>query len=62
MRSEGKAPKYGEPTAATHRLVLMKDILAKNNATTLKLYMIFYLFTRPENSIEGYDAFVMLLT
>jgi hypothetical protein len=45
MRSEGNAPKYGEPTAGfsfTTMLqhsgrVLMKDNLAKNKATTQKL-------------------------
>jgi hypothetical protein len=76
VRSEGKVPKGGEPTAGfdlhdnapAHRPVLVKDFLAKNNMTTLEhLHILpdlhpadFHPFRRLKSALKD-CAFVMAL-
>ena len=60
MRSEGNGPKNGD-NAPAHRSVSVKDLLAKNNVTTLDhppysscLFPAdFYLFARLKSALKG---------
>jgi len=77
MQSEGNAPKNGEPTVgfsfttlpAAHRSVLVKDVLAKSNVTTLEHppYSAdlgpadIYLFHPPKSALKG-RRFLIVLT
>lgn len=77
MRSEANAPENGAPTVdfsyptipVAHRSIVDKDLLAKNNVTTLQpppyspdmTLANFYLFLRMEPTVRG-RCFLILLT